>query len=202
MVCLMELSSHLLVDSVFDSVAVNEMQPAARLLPSIPDHSLTLFDKGFYSLGLLHAWQQGQQRHWLLPLRKGTQYEVMRNLGRDDKLVRLTASPQARKKWPGLPETLEARLLNKTVKGKPVHILTSLTDALAYPGRDIVDLYAHQLSQLPSAAPGNLPREVFAPEKQAKQFKLEGKRERSYPRVLKASKNTYPVRKKYAAHLK
>lgn len=276
MVCLMELSSHLLVDSAFDSVAVNEMQLAARLLPSIPDHSLTLFDKGFYSLGLLHAWQQGQQRHWLLPLRKGTQYEVVRSLGRGDKLVRLTPSPQARKKWPDLPVTLEARLLSKTVKGKPVHILTSLTDAMAYPGREIVDLYAHRweielgyremkqhlldsrftlrsqlpelihqelwgvllaynlirykmilmarvlpatypnqlsfreassyiifkLSQLPSVAPGNLPREVFTPEKQAKQFKLEGKRERSYPRVLKASKNTYPVRKKNAAHLK
>jgi hypothetical protein len=79
---------------------------------------------------------------------------------------------------------------------------TSASGGQFYIGGDIVDLYAHQLSQLPSAAPGNLPREVFAPEKQAKQFKLEGKRERSYPRVLKASKNTYPVRKKYAAHLK
>ncbi|WP_257980768.1 hypothetical protein, partial [Aeromonas salmonicida] len=28
---------------------------------------------GFYSLGLLHAWQTaGSERHWLLPLKKGT----------------------------------------------------------------------------------------------------------------------------------
>ncbi|GAA3535091.1 hypothetical protein GCM10022394_13340 [Zobellella aerophila] len=92
----------------------------------------------------MRAWQQGQQRHWLLPLRKGIQYEVVRSLGRQDKLVRLTTSPQVRKKWPGLPETLEARLLSKTVKGKPVNILTSLTDAMSYPGREIVDLYVHR----------------------------------------------------------
>lgn len=53
MVCLMELSSHLLVNSAFDSVAENEMNLASQLIPSIPNHSLTLFDRGFYSLGLL-----------------------------------------------------------------------------------------------------------------------------------------------------
>lgn len=276
MVCLMELSSHLLVDSAFDSVAESEMNLAAQLLPNVPDNSLTLFDRGFYSLGLLHAWQQGQQRHWLLPMRRGTQYEVIRTLGRQDKLVRLTTAPQARKKWPELPKTLEARLLTKTVKGKEVNILTSLTDPMKYPGSEIVDLYGHRweielgyremkqhllesrftlrsnlpelikqelwgvllaynlirykmllmakslpatypnqlsfreasayiifkLTQLTSVAPGNLPREIVAIERNAKQFKLEGKRERSYPRVLKASKNGYPIKKKNAAHLK
>ena len=51
MVCQMELTSHLLTASAFDSVAENEMSLAARLIDSTPDHSLTLFDKGFYSLG-------------------------------------------------------------------------------------------------------------------------------------------------------
>ncbi|MCL1071946.1 IS4 family transposase, partial [Shewanella xiamenensis] len=105
MVCLMELSSHLLVNSAFDSVAENEMNLASQLIPSIPNHSLTLFDRGFYSLGLLHAWQQAQpDSHWLLPLKKGTQYEVVRTLGKHDQWVKLTTTPQARKKWPQLPE--------------------------------------------------------------------------------------------------
>jgi hypothetical protein len=47
---MMELSSHLLVDSAFDSVSENEMNLAAKLIERIPDNSLTLFDKGFYSL--------------------------------------------------------------------------------------------------------------------------------------------------------
>ena len=58
MVCMMELSSHLIVDSSFDSVAESEMNLAARMKERIQNDSLTLFDKGFYSLGLLHDWQK------------------------------------------------------------------------------------------------------------------------------------------------
>ncbi|RWS47084.1 IS4 family transposase, partial [Arcobacter venerupis] len=116
MLCQMELTSHLLVQAVMESCAVNEMVLAEQLIERTPDHSLTLFDKGFYSLGLLHSWQTtGSERHWLLPLKKGTQYEVVRKLGRQDVLVRLTTSPQARKKWPQLPDTVEARLLTRTI---------------------------------------------------------------------------------------
>lgn len=145
MVCQMELTSHLLTASAFDSVAENEMSLAAQLIDSTPDHSLTLFDKGFYSLGLLHQWQStGTERHWLLPLKKGAQYRVIRKLCSGNELVELTSSPQARKRWSGLPQTIEARLLSKTIKGKRVQILTSMTDSRRYPPADIVDLYTHR----------------------------------------------------------
>ncbi|GIU13602.1 hypothetical protein TUM4636_24500 [Shewanella glacialipiscicola] len=40
-------------------------------------------------------------------------------------------------------------------------------------------------------------------ERIARQFKLDGKRERAYPRVLKMSKNKYPVRpNENAVHLR
>lgn len=145
MVCQMELTSHLLTASAFDSVAENEMSLAAQLIDSTPDNSLTLFDKGFYSLGLLHQWQStGHERHWLLPLKKGAQYRVIRKLSKGNKLVELSTSAQARKKWPGLAQTIEARLLSKSVKGKRVEILTSMVDSKRYPPGDIVDLYAHR----------------------------------------------------------
>jgi hypothetical protein len=278
MVCMMELSSHLIINSAFDSVAESEMNLASQLVERIPDNSLTLFDKGFYSLGLLHDWQcRGTHTHWLLPLKKGTQYEELRSLGKQDKLVRLRFTPQARKKRPDLPHTMEARLLNRKVKGKEVQILTSMTDSMAYPSAEIVDLYAHRweiemgyremkqhllesrftlrsnlpelihqelwglllaynlirykmvlmakslkgvfpnqlsfrdasshiiykLTQMPVYAPGNVPKLILDIERNASQFKLEGRRERSYPRILKVSKNRYPVaKKKKAAHLK
>jgi IS4 transposase len=145
MVCQMELTSHLLTAAAFDSVAENEMSLAAQLIDKTPDHSLTLFDKGFYSLGLLHQWQStGTERHWLLPLRKGTQYRVMSKLCAGNELVELTTSPQARQKWPQLPTTMQARLLSKTIKGKTVQILTSMTDIRRYPSADIVDLYTYR----------------------------------------------------------
>ncbi|WGG02140.1 IS4 family transposase [Pseudomonas sp. GD03721] len=145
MVCQMELTSHMLVSSAFAGYHSNEMKLAEQLIDSTPDHSLTLFDRGFYSLGLLHRWQQtGTQRHWLLPLRKDAQYEVLRKLGRHDAIVSLKTSPQARKQWPDLPDTLQARLLSKTIKGKVRQVLTSMIDPLRFPPDEIVDLYSQR----------------------------------------------------------
>lgn len=145
MVCQMELTSHLLVNAAMDGYSTNEMVLAEQLLGTTPDNSLTLFDRGFYALGLLHAWQStGQNRHWLIPLKKGTQYEVIAKLGKQDSLVRLATSPQARKKWPGLPMHLEARLLQKKVKGKECFILTSMVSATQFISDEIVDLYSQR----------------------------------------------------------
>lgn len=143
MVCQMELSSHLLTASVFESVSVNEMLMAAQLIAKTPDHSLTIFDRGFYSLGLLHQWQtQGSERHWLLPLKKGAQYTVLQQFGKNDALIELTTTPQSRKKWPQLPDKIMVRLVSRTLKGKCYHVLTSMVDPLRFPATDIIDLYA------------------------------------------------------------
>ena len=45
----MALTSHLLVQAVMESCNVSEMVLAEQLIARTPDHSLTLFDKGFYS---------------------------------------------------------------------------------------------------------------------------------------------------------
>ena len=87
--------------------------------------------------------KQANSSHWLILLRKGTQYEEIVLLGRQDRLVRLTTSPQARAKWPDLPATLEARLMRRR-KGKEVQVLTSMTDPLRFPAADIVDLYSYR----------------------------------------------------------
>lgn len=277
MVCQMELTSHLLTQSAFDSVDANEMHLAEKLIKDTPDNSLTLFDRGFYSLGLLNRWHStGISRHWLMPLKKNTQFEVVRSLGRQDKIIRLTPCPQARKKFTDLPEYIEARLLTKKVNGKPRQILTSMVDVMQFPAADIVDLYEHrweielgfremkqsmldsqftlrsnqpelikqelwgillaynliryqmilmaksldgihpnqlsfhgasmhiiyQLTMLPFCSPGNIPKYVMDITKSAKQFLLPGRRERSYPRELKCSKNGYPVKKRKTVHLK
>ena len=58
MVCLMELSSHLLRASVMGRYDVNEMRLAAGLTEQVPDNSVTLFDRGFWSAGLLDNWHR------------------------------------------------------------------------------------------------------------------------------------------------
>lgn len=68
MVCQMEVTSHLLSGAVFNGVSdTGEADLAAQLIDRTPDYSLTLMDKVFYALGLLHRWQSaGTERHWMI----------------------------------------------------------------------------------------------------------------------------------------
>lgn len=135
MVCQMELTSHLLTAAAFGTMKNSENELAEQLIEQTGDNTLTLMDKGYYSLGLLNTWSlAGEHRHWMIPLRKGAQYEEIRKLGKGDHLVKLNTSPQARKKWPGLGNEVTVRLLTVTRKGKVCHLLTSMTDAMHFPG--------------------------------------------------------------------
>lgn len=99
MVCQMELTIHLLTAAAFGTMKNSENE---QLIEQTGDNTLTLMDKGYYSLGLLNAWSlAGEHRHWMIPLRKGAQYEEIRKLGKGDHLVKLKTSPQARKKVAG-----------------------------------------------------------------------------------------------------
>ncbi len=101
MVCQMELTSHLLTAAAFGTMKNSENELAEQLIEQTGDNTRTLMDKGYYSLGLLNGWSlAGEHRHWMIPLRKGAQYEELRKLGKGDHLVKLKTSPQARKKWP------------------------------------------------------------------------------------------------------
>ncbi|EIK7213434.1 IS4 family transposase [Escherichia coli] len=132
-------------DAAFGTMKNSENELAEQLIEQTGDNTLTLMDKGYYSLGLLNAWSlAGEHRHWMIPLRKGAQYEEIRKLGKGDHLVKLKTSPQARKKWPGLGNEVTARLLTVTRKGKVCHLLTSMTDAMRFPGGEMADLYSHR----------------------------------------------------------
>lgn len=166
MVCQMELTSHLLTAAAFGTMKNSENELAEQLIEQTGDNTLTLMDKGYYSLGLLNTRSlAGEHRHWMIPLRKGAQYEEIRKLGKGDHLVKLNTSPQARKKWPGLGNEVTVRLLTVTRKGKVCHLLTSMTDAMRFPGR-IPELMRDLASM------GQL-------------VKLPTRRERAFPRVIK-----------------
>ena len=276
MVCQMELTSHLLTAAAFGTMKESEYTLAEQLIAQTGDNTLTLLDKGYYSLGLLNAWNQaGEHRHWMIPLRKGAQYEEVRKLGKGDHLVTLNTSPQARKKWPELGEKITARLLTYTRKGKTCHLLTSMTDAMRYPGGEMMDLYSHRweielgyreikqtmqqsrltlrskkpelveqelwgvllaynlvryqmikmaghlkgywpnqlsfsescslvmrmLMTLQGASPGRIPELMRGLESMGQMVKLPGRRERSFPRVVKERPWKYPKADKKASQL-
>ena len=145
MCSLMEVSSHLLLDSSFDARHVGEMTLAKRLLSSVPDDSLTLFDRGYYSLSLLYQWQrQGKNTHWMLPARKDLQYQVERHISDEDKIITLHTSPQAKSKFKDLPEQITARLTTYKVDGKSYRVLSSLIDPMRYPYDELTEVYTQR----------------------------------------------------------
>lgn len=145
MSCLMELSSHLLLGSAFDGRHVGEMTLAEDLLSKVPSHSLTLFDRGYYSLGLLYQWQHaGDNTHWMIAARKDLQFTVQRQLSDNDAIINLVPSPQARKKFPSLPDVLDARLTTYQVNGKEYRVVSSLTDPLRYPYDSLTEVYCER----------------------------------------------------------
>ena len=104
-VALMALRSHMMVDVQFGPYTNSELFYARRLWPSVPDRSLTILDRGFLAAGvLIPLAATGVDRHWLTRAKSNTKYRVVRKLGRNDDLVEIRVSPQARRKDPSLPE--------------------------------------------------------------------------------------------------
>lgn len=139
---LTSLSTHLVRDAVFGEYGKNEMRHAKDLLAAIPDHSLTVFDKGFLSAELLLQVQSaGTARHWLIPARSNSRWQ---RLGDDpsDYLVQMKVSPQARKANPLLPEFWQARAIETvSARGQRRILLTSLLDAKRWPAQEIAQQY-------------------------------------------------------------
>lgn len=145
MCCLMELSSHLIIGSEFDARKTGEMTLAEKLSDKAPDHSVTLFDRGYYSLGLLNSWEKGGiERHWMIPARKDLNYKVIRTFSDDDQLVSLVTSPQSRKKYPELGSSVTARLISYQSEGKTYRVLSSLIDQMRYPYDELRELYSQR----------------------------------------------------------
>jgi hypothetical protein len=143
LVTLMALRSHLLAAARFGPSGVDERKYAKELWRLIPDNSLAIADRNFLAAGtLIPIAAHGHCRHWLTRAKSDTKWKVIRTLGRGDWLVEREVNRGARAEDPSLPERWEMRAIRYQRKGfKPQTLLTSLTDATAYPASEIVALY-------------------------------------------------------------
>ncbi len=141
-VCLMDTYTHLVRGARFGDYRTGELSFAKPLMHEVPDDSLTIFDRAYFSAAFLLDWQQcGQQRHWLMRAKTPLRYEVVHEFAPGDYLVRMPISPQACKQRPDLPTHWEARLIKCTIGGQPRQFLTSLCDAHRFPAREIAAHY-------------------------------------------------------------
>lgn len=144
-VTLTAVPTHLILGATFGPYSVNEMLYAKELLGSIPDDSLTAFDKGFLSAEILCGLTNaGSNRHFVIPAKANTKWEVIDGTP-DDAVVAMRVSPQARKKCPGLPEVWQARAITVIDQSARKRVLlTSLFDRKRYKAADIAACYARR----------------------------------------------------------
>lgn len=95
---------------------------------------------------------------------------MLRKLCRSNELIELTTSPQARKKWPGLPETILAWLVSRTIKDKRVQMIDNVARCLTGTDTGVIN-------NLTAMAQG---------------FVLPERRKWAYPRVVKKDLSAIP----------
>ena len=136
------IPTHLVSDIAFGAYGQNEMLYAKTLIGRIVDHSLTVFDRGFLCAEiLLGLTLGGQERHYLIPAKANTKWDVLSG-NADDCLVRLRVSPQARAKAPELPEDWTARAVRMvSANGKTRILLTSLLDRRRFKAEALAECY-------------------------------------------------------------
>lgn len=132
----MALRSHVLASFRIADYGTGETTLAKGLWDTVPDNSLVLFDRNFLIKGQLVRFEASGNRHWLSRSKSNTKWAVVKHLGRNDDLVELEIDE------PGMPKTWEIRAIRYKKRGfPPATLLTSLTDAEAYPAAELVALY-------------------------------------------------------------
>jgi hypothetical protein len=143
LVTLMALRSHILAGARFGAYALSEGALADELWPLLPDHSLAILDRGFFSARLLIGIERGGvQRHWLTRAKSTLVFTRIERFAVGDELIELNVSKEARQKDPSMPATWRMRAIRYQRRGFPPQVLlTSLLDPKRYPAAEVVALY-------------------------------------------------------------
>jgi len=141
-VTLMAIPTRLIADAAFGEYDKNEMRYAKELIERIPEQSITVFDKGFFSAALLLGLTlNGDQRHYLIPAKADAKWEVISG-DLDDAVVQMKVSPGAKTKHPHLPKFWTARAVRAILPdGREKILLTSLMDQRKFRATDIAACY-------------------------------------------------------------
>ncbi len=143
LVALFALRSHLIAAARFGPYSTGETTYARELWSALPDDSLCIVDRLYFSAeALIPLARDGNSRHWLTRAKKNQSWRVIEELGKDDHLVEMKVSASARKKDPSLPELWKLRAIRYKRAGyQPQWLLTSLLDAKTHPAQEVAVLY-------------------------------------------------------------
>lgn len=138
--CLINANTHEIIDAQIGDMSQGELTLAKEL--RVPDQSITLFDRAYFSADFLIHWQStGINSHWLMRAKDNLRYEIIAKNSKQDFLVRMPISPRAQKLKPELGQFWEARLIEVHHQGRTRCYITSLLDSKRYPMKDLANLY-------------------------------------------------------------
>ena len=142
-VALMAARSHVLAAMRFGSYATGELTLARELWADVPNDSVVIVDRNFLVAADLSRFAaDNSTRHWLTRAKARTKLRTLERLGEGDELVEIELADSTRRANRELPKTWVARAIHYRRKGFPPSVLlTSMTDAAAYPYREVVALY-------------------------------------------------------------
>lgn len=143
LVGLMNLSHRLLTAVEAGPWSQGEQTLVKPLTHTIPDHSLTIVDRGFYAyLWIDELLRGGTERHVLIRAKKNLTYHVVDILPDGTALAQVRPHKKLRKEHSELPEFILLRVIDyKLPGGEPSRLFTTLLDAVAYPAKELIALY-------------------------------------------------------------
>lgn len=143
LVALMNLENRMLADARIGPFTTSEPALAADLWRQIPDHSITLIDRGLTSyMTLLEILADGEGRDFLIRLKKDATYEEVERLEDGTLLALLHPPKHVRRDDKDVPGPIEIRVIEYQHKGgEPGRMATSLIDPEAYSAESLIELY-------------------------------------------------------------
>jgi Insertion element 4 transposase N-terminal/Transposase DDE domain len=143
LVGLMNLSNRLLTAIEAGPWSQGEQTLVKPLTQKIPDHSLTIVDRGFYAYLWIHELLSGgTERHVMVRAKKNLKYEIVEVLPDGSALARVRPHKKLHKEHPELPESILLRVIEYQLPGgEPSRLFVSLLDPIAYPAEELVSLY-------------------------------------------------------------
>jgi hypothetical protein len=139
---LMNVDTRLLVDVRFGPYNTDERVLASELFATVPENSLTIIDRGFYSYELVASMIRKDSRHVLARVRSDLHFEVVDTLSDGSQRVRIPLSRELRRKNPALPDAIEGRIIAyQHPGGEPGRLLVTLLDHERYPADELINLY-------------------------------------------------------------
>jgi hypothetical protein len=141
-VTLTAVPTHLMLDARFAPYKTSEMELAKDLISTVPDNSLTIFDRGFLSAEFLcRLVREGTGRHFLIPAKSNTKWKLISG-SKADGLVEMEVSAAAMKRDPSLPATWRARAIQiPDAKGDIIYLLTSLGELSKVKAKELISCY-------------------------------------------------------------